>query len=392
MFTDDFNIPESGNGVPDLIDEVRWEVAWLKKMQEPDGSSLLKVGTLKVVPTAPPSSDDLPRYYVHSCTSATIALSGMLAHAADVFSRVPGLKTESEDLKRRAAKAFDAYQRAPAKEENCDDGKVTSGDADVASDVQEGLAVTAAIYLFAATGESRFHEYLRSNYRKLWAYKDLGWSRYHPYMGEALLYYTRLATADAGFSETILSDKRADTRAGNQVYGRSGDDLYRSYLHDGQYHWGSNSIRAAYGNTNLDAVAYRVDPRGDAAYLERALDTLHYLHGVNPFGMVYLSNMYAYGATYSANEIFSTWFNEGTRWSNAQRSACGPAPGFLAGGPNVNAASNGVPANLKPPVGQPPQKSYRDWNKGWPDASYTVTEPSNVYQGAYVKLLAAFAE
>ncbi|MCZ7669345.1 MAG: glycoside hydrolase family 9 protein [Chloroflexi bacterium] len=30
------NIPESGNGVPDLLDEARWELDWILKMQEPE--------------------------------------------------------------------------------------------------------------------------------------------------------------------------------------------------------------------------------------------------------------------------------------------------------------------------------------------------------------------
>ncbi len=38
-FTDDFNIPESGNGLPDLIDEVKWEVDWLKKCSSPTAAS-----------------------------------------------------------------------------------------------------------------------------------------------------------------------------------------------------------------------------------------------------------------------------------------------------------------------------------------------------------------
>ena len=33
IFSDDFNIPESGNGIPDLIDEVKYELDWIKKMQ-----------------------------------------------------------------------------------------------------------------------------------------------------------------------------------------------------------------------------------------------------------------------------------------------------------------------------------------------------------------------
>lgn len=34
VFTDEVGIPESGNGIPDLMDEVRYEVDWLLKMQD----------------------------------------------------------------------------------------------------------------------------------------------------------------------------------------------------------------------------------------------------------------------------------------------------------------------------------------------------------------------
>ncbi len=34
---DDTNIPESGNGVPDLLDEARWGLEWMLSVQEPSG-------------------------------------------------------------------------------------------------------------------------------------------------------------------------------------------------------------------------------------------------------------------------------------------------------------------------------------------------------------------
>ena len=34
---DDWNLPESGNGVPDLLDEMKWELDWMLKMQDTDG-------------------------------------------------------------------------------------------------------------------------------------------------------------------------------------------------------------------------------------------------------------------------------------------------------------------------------------------------------------------
>jgi endoglucanase len=389
-FGDDVGIPESGNGLPDVIDELRWQLAWLQRMQKDDGRVLLKVGGLKHVPGAPPSSDRSPRYYVDACSASTIAAAGMYAHAAEVFGGFEALRPDAEQLRARAIRAFDAYLQDGRQDTACDDGTVLAGDADLFdADGQGGLAVVAAVYLFSITGEARFHDHVKAHYKQAQPYRDSGWSRYHPQMGEALLHYTRLPKADRALREAILADKQGDA-GWSEVYAERGEDLYRNFLHPEQYHWGSNSVRASYGSSNLDMLTYRIDAPRAAAYRGRALDTLHYFHGVNPFGMVYLSNMYRAGATYSANEIFSHWFAAGTRWSNALTSECGPAPGYLAGGPNRSALEAGVPARLVPPVGQPPQKSYRDWNVGWPEASYAITEPSNLYQGAYIKLLAGF--
>lgn len=37
VYTDDFEIPESGNGIPDILDEAKYEIDWLLKMQKPTG-------------------------------------------------------------------------------------------------------------------------------------------------------------------------------------------------------------------------------------------------------------------------------------------------------------------------------------------------------------------
>ena len=44
IWPDDWNIPESGNGIPDLLDEVKWELDWLLRMQNSNGSVLTKMG------------------------------------------------------------------------------------------------------------------------------------------------------------------------------------------------------------------------------------------------------------------------------------------------------------------------------------------------------------
>jgi hypothetical protein len=392
-FGDDYRIPESGNGIPDVLDEVRWETNWLKKMQYADGSFALKVGELDYVPASPPSSDHSPRFYVPSCTSATIAGAGMLAHAAYEFGSFSPLAAEARDLKARAVLAWKQYQATEPKQTACDTGVVHAGLADLPVDEQSGVAVEAAIYLFALTADPAYEAYIAKHYKEAHPYHDIGWSRYKPDQGEALLFYAALPGSDRTLSRSILADKEADVKAGNRIYGfNPDDDLYRAFMHEAQYHWGSNNPRANYGNTNLDAARYDAGIADSPGLRARAAGILHYMHGVNPLGIVYLSNMYPYGATASANEIYHVWFAANSRWSDAKTSPCGPPPGFVPGGPNAAAAKDGVPARLSPPAGQPPQKSYKDWNGGWPDSSWAVTEPGIYYQSAYIRLLSAFVQ
>jgi hypothetical protein len=397
------DIPESGNGIPDMLNEIQWEIDWLEKMQNPDGSAALKVGSAVLADASPPSSDKSPRYFVARCSSSTIAVAGMFAHAALVYRGIPRLRAESDALTDRALRAWENFQGTRPWQTRCDSGAIRVAGSDLGTADQAAQAVVAAIYLYALTGQRPFDAYVQAHYRELRPYRDAGWSRYDPEQGDALLFYTTLPGADAAVRAAILAGKRKDVQANPQIYGASADrDLYRNYLDPAQYHWGSNEVRANYGSSNMDALTYGAagaDAGSNAAALrERALDTLHYFHGVNPFGRVYLTNMYRQGATASINEIFHSWFRAGSRWrpgssrwSDALGSECGPPPGFLPGGPVADAAAAGIPASIAPPAGQPPQKSYRDWNGDGPDHSYIVNEPAIYYQAAYIRLLAHFA-
>jgi endoglucanase len=112
---------------------------------------------------------------------------------------------------------------------------------------------------------------------------------------------------------------------------------------------------------------------------------------VNPLGMVMLTNMVAYGAEKSVNEIYHGWFGDGTDFDNALSSPYGPAPGYVTGGPNPTYEPDAsYPTDIVPPQNQPAQKSYKDWNTSWPENSWEITEPAIYYQAAYIKLLSKF--
>jgi endoglucanase len=383
-FTDDFNIPESGNGIPDLIDEVKFEVDWLKRMQDRDGGVFIKLGTTDYTKTQKPSQDRRPRFYGAKCSSATIAAASMYAHASIVFAEFKPLQGYGKDLENRAIKAWKWYQTNP-KRTDCDNGEIKSGDADRTIEQQKEESVVAAVYLSALTRQPEYGRYVSENMYFTRPWRDNNWSCYDPDRGDALLFYSQLPSTDKTTSDRIKSRFQQLAKQNNNNFGFRGDrDLYRSHVGDSTYHWGSLMVRANCGNQNFDVIRYNINSQNNKSYQTQALGILHYFHGVNPLNLVYLSNMSEYGAENSINEIYHEWFGDKSDFDNALTSRYGPAPGYVPGGPNKN-----YTGTLKPPKDEPPQKAYRDFN-GIPEKSWEITEPAIYYQSAYVKLLSKF--
>lgn len=400
-FTDDFNIPESGNGVPDLLDELKVEIDWLKRMQAGDlnGGVLPKVGEVDFDAAIPESSTAARYYYPAACSSATIALAGEFAHAALVFKKVAGHASYARDLQERAIRAYNHFESHPTSDA-CDDGTIKAGDSDVSLEVQRQQAVVAAIYLFALTGDAKYSAKIKAGFGQTRPFQDDRWSVYEASQGDALLFYTTLSNADLAVSRAILERKKAGL-ASADYYGFHGDrDLYRAYMRPDSYHWGSNRERANYAAVNYDVLRYQLVPvLRRAAYVERVAGLLHHFHGVNPMQLVYLTNMYGVGGDECADEVFHTWFQDKhPRWDNARTSELGPAPGYLTGGPNAQYCQSydGQHACTGSPVrSQPPGKAYVDTNKGWEptdrfDKSWELTEPGIYYQASYIRLVSKF--
>jgi endoglucanase len=403
-FTDDFNLPESGNGLPDLIDELRVELDWLKKMQPDDlkGGALVKMGNVDYGDPVPDQSR-LPRYYYpQPCSAATIVVAGVFAHAALVLNQFPTQKAYAADLAARGARAFDFYVANP-KSDACDDDTIKSGDADRSVAEQAQIAVVSAVYLFALTHDAKYDAVVRKDYTLTRPFTDDRWSLYDQSQGDALLYYASLPKADPATKKAILDRKQSQGET-DEIYKFRGElDLYRAYMRPDAYHWGSNNVRAAFGNTNWDMIQYGLASAADrASFRERAAGILHSFHGVNPIQLVYLSNMYAYGGDDCVDEMFHSWFRDkDPKWDNARTSEFGPAPGYVTGGPNRSYCDG----NESPPHRcrnsrlrkMPPGKAYLDFNTAWEpnaayDESWALTEPAIYYQASYVRLVSKFVD
>jgi hypothetical protein len=280
----------------------------------------------------------------------------------------------------------------------------------------------AALYMYEMTGETSYLTIFENNYQALPLYDWWG-TMDHYRTGQHLLYFQYMNSPDA--NDTLVNQLKNgwnkppngwfsrgmiqafNDPAGNYA-GALGKHGYRAPLED--YPWGSNRAKSEMGLTFYLWEKYNIDPNNSTNFKAAANDYLHYIHGVNPFNWVYLTNMNSYGASRSLTSIYHEWFAPGSRWSKTTETDPGPAPGYLAGGPNAGFnVQSGFPNSLggytptphelvlgnhirNNLVGSPPAKMYMDINDGWPINTWEITEPHGGYQVAYIRLLSKFAQ
>jgi endoglucanase len=394
-FTDDYNIPESGNGIPDILDEVKWELDWLTRMQDATGTNglFLKVGADNYNTASPPSNDLNPRYYVPECTSATLTGSANFALASIIYKSLPNpsMVTYGNNLLTRAINAWNRAKITTGNfnnfETNCDDQNIVSGDADASVASQKDLLVTAASYLYEATGNTIYRDAFDTLYLKAQPIALNWWGPYFQAVQRALLRYTQLPGATVAVKNNILTKKAAQNGVMSINDYNNKIDLYRASMPDAQYTWNSHETKASAGLDNFDFATFGVNTAQASLYKEIGESYLHWFHGVNPMGKVMLTNMYAYGGDSCVNEFYHSWFGDGTVWDNVFTSLYGPPPGYLPGGPNKDFTIS----TITPPFGQPPLKSFREWNTGWNgtalENSWEITEAGIYTQSAYISLL-----
>lgn len=406
-WTDDFGIPESGNGIPDIIDEVLFGVQHLLRLQQNDGSVISLVALSQA---APPSAAKGASLWGDVSTSATLSAATSYAYAAKVLSSMP-VKTEFiQDLKKAAEKAWDWAEKNPDVKfynNSWEHGtqNLAAGQQEVDDLIRMEKKLHAAMRLFALTGNTKYQTFFDENYKQA---RMIAWTLVFAF-GEAnqdmLLNYAQLKNATPEVARHIKQVYRSalDT-AHNLPAVQNFVDPYFAYQKD--YVWGSNGTNAKQGSNFYNVAQYNIDKTLAADAKRYAEHYIHYLHGVNPLNMCYLTNMNTYGAEHSANTVYHAWFHYGNEtWGEVGKSTYGPVPGIVVGGPNPAYDWDGCcPKNCDSDYNnsqcfahdisrlrnQPAQKSYLDMNMGWPLNLWSVSENSNGYQVHYLRLLSKF--
>ncbi len=391
IWPDDWNVPESGNGIPDLLDEVKWELDWLLRMQNANGSVLSKMGVNQYQGASPPSAETSQVFYGAESTTATLSAAGNFAQAVRVYQSV-GMTDYANTLSNAAVAAYN-WALANPSVVFTNTGFASANPEDITQ--RTNLQIRAAVFLYEITGQSTYRSYVEGNYATIRGISGWWWNFYDTTVEDAVLYYSTLPGVTPAVASNIRTHKQSTMDGGDYMGAwTAGKDAYQAYLPDGDYVWGNNQQKGHAGMLFDEQNLYGLNAAQASGYRAAAAGYVHYFHGVNPLTMVYLSNMYEHGAEHCVNEFYHSWFGDGTVYDDALTSPNGPAPGYVTGGANPSFVQDSAYTGprLAPPLDQPIQKSYKDWNTSWPEDSWQITEPAIYYQGAYVHLLSRFIE
>ncbi|MEO8210370.1 MAG: glycoside hydrolase family 9 protein, partial [bacterium] len=392
MWEDDYNIPESGNGIPDILDEVKYELDWLLKMQDANGSVLSIVGVTNFGSGSPPSADHNQRFYGPATTSATFTASALFALGAIEFKSI-GQTVFANTLETASINAWN-WATANPNITFYNAGIIGAGEQEVDNYNKLVRQMAASVFLFAHTGNAAYKTFFENNYTQMHL---IQWTFAYPFENTAqnmMLYYASLPGASSSISSVIKNaylNSMKTNNADNLPAYINKTDAYRAYLSNQNYTWGSNTTKGRQGIMFNNMIVYNLDSANKSNYREAALGFINYFNGINPTAFCYLTNMGNYGAEYSITKIYHSWFENV------------PPPGFVSGGPNPFYSLDGccpsgcgssnslcAPALVTPPLGQPIQKSYKDWNTSWPQNSWTITEPAIYTQATYARLISQF--
>lgn len=351
-------IPESGNGVSDLLDEARWEMEFLLRMQIPDGARATvpsgplgapKPGRPAWEPSfppfaeidaggmahqkvadrnwttlpMPPQNDREERLLYPPTTGATLNLAATAAQCARLWRGV-----DDAFVARRltaARRAWAAAQRNPQVYATSSfTGSGGYGDSSLSDEFY-----WAAAELYATTGEEAFRKAVTGSPHFGEAVRAPGWSFTAP------LGTITLATVKTGLGDAQVQKLRATLiAAADGILEQRRQNGYAIPYRPIGYPWGSN------GDLMNQAMLLGVasDLTGAPKYRAGIVSAIDYLLGRNPMGTSYVSG---YGARSLQNPHHRFWAH------SLDARLPGPPPGVLSGGPNDTAMGDQVAMQLK---------------------------------------------
>jgi endoglucanase len=346
-------IPKTDAGLPDLLEEILYNLRWMLTMQDPeDGGVYHKLTNAAFDAFEMPAEAKTPRYVVAKSTCASLDFAAVMAQAARVIQpfgkTLPGLR---DSCLKAAADAWTWASAHPAvyydqealnRQFSPAISTGTYGDNNASDEF-----VWAAIELYLTTGQAMYEKLLDT--LSVTSVPVPSWSQVR-----TLGYYSLLRRAGKGktggrvlggpgtalvarISERLLSVARTWAEgAPHQGYRTVMGERISDFV------WGSNAVAANQGILLL--AAYRLS--GDRTFYNLALSNLDYLLGRNATGYCFVTGEGSHSPMYPHHRV------------SASDGIDDPVPGLLVGGPN------------------PGRQDHAVYGSAIPDEAYTDQTPA----------------
>ncbi len=310
-----FNIPESNNNLPDVLDEIIWNLDWLLAMQDHsagggDGGVYHKLTNLKFSDRIMPEANTPDRYVVQKTTAAALNFAAVTAVASRVFKNYTAQKPGYSERLLIAAKEAYSWSKANPEIYYLQPEDVKTGM--YKNKTIEDEFQWAASELFITTGETQYKDDIKVNTIKG---RVPEWEYTNP-----------LALISIGFHSNDLKSKINTTTTkqtlieiADTIKTSVNSSVMRISMKTKDYVWGSN------GNTSNQILllirAYELTK--ETSYLNAAYVAMDYLLGRNGVGKCFITG-------FGVNKVM----NPHHRVSDADGIEA-PVPGMLIGGPHT---------------------------------------------------------
>lgn len=355
-FRENLNIPESGNGIDDILNECRYELEWILTMQNEEGGVYHKCTSIRHQDFRMPEDDDLPFFCTPVSSMAVADFVGICYLAARVYKEADRVFAD------RLAKAADlSWQWLMANPDFLydNDPSCTTGEYDDVSDLDERMWASAERY--RATKDQEALDYLKKQLVYRIDTTSLGWADVGGFA--ALCVFG--APKDC-FDSDVVSRFEADwSDEASRILAVSRSNHYELGMRPHEFIWGSNMEVLKY------AAVLLIEGRrkGDEAYIEAGRYQLDYILGRNALDISYVTG---YG-----EHAFKNPHNRPTHCDGVDL----PIPGYVAGGPDGHPCDEEAMKLIR--EGTPAMKCYVD--NVW---CYSLNEITIYWNSIFVMALA----
>ena len=143
--------------------------------------------------------------------------------------------------------------------------------------------------MFKITGQRIYAQKIEKLYKEISPITPWTADEFESDISQTLLYFSRLRGVPSRFKSIIRSDYQNTLTGDNGVMHDVTGKNHAYGTPMSSYFWGSNSTKSQRGLVFAHAAMANMKGASQTEYKNAASHYLHYIHGTNPLGLVYLS-------------------------------------------------------------------------------------------------------